>query len=311
MSAADAPDSEAPAGEVAEAVVAFLADAERAGRLSARSLDAYRRDLKRLVAWAGRRGIDRLDQLDLHALRGFAAAEMRAGLDPRTIQRRLSAVRKWFGWLLREGRVAGNPAADLRAPRVRRKLPTTLDPDQVLKLLELPGTGPLDVRDRALMELCYSSGLRVSELADARWSRLDEREGLLRVIGKGNKERIVPVGRHALTALAAWRPVHLERTGGGQDIIFTTRTGTPLSVRSIQQRITQRAREQGLDQHVHPHQLRHSFASHILESSGDLRAVQELLGHANLTTTQIYTHLDFQHLAEVYDRTHPRARGRR
>ena len=307
MSAADAPEP----GPLAQSVAAFLDDAERAGRLSPRSRDAYRRDLHRLLDWATRRGLDRLDELDLPALRAFAAAEMRSGLDPRTIQRRLSAIRKWFGWLERDGRIAGNPAADLRAPRVRRKLPTTLDPDQVLKLLELPGSGPLDVRDRALMELCYSSGLRVSELADARWSRLDEREGLLRVIGKGNKERIVPVGRHALAALDRWRPLHLDLTGGGEDVIFTTRTGTPLSVRSIQQRIAQRAREQGLDQRVHPHQLRHSFASHILESSGDLRAVQELLGHANLATTQIYTHLDFQHLAEVYDRTHPRARSRR
>jgi len=307
VSDADAPEP----GPLARAVAAFLDDAERAGRLSPRSRDAYRRDLKRLLGWAERRGLERLDELDLPALRAFAAAEMRSGLDPRTIQRRLSAIRKWFGWLERDGRVAGNPAADLRAPRVRRKLPITLDPDQVLKLLELPGNGPLDVRDRALMELCYSSGLRVSELADARWSRLDEREGLLRVIGKGNKERIVPVGRHALAALATWRPLHMDLAGGGEDVIFTTRTGTPLSVRSIQQRIAQRAREQGLDQRVHPHQLRHSFASHILESSGDLRAVQELLGHANLATTQIYTHLDFQHLAEVYDRTHPRARSGR
>jgi len=307
VSDVDAPEP----GPLASAVAAFLDDAERAGRLSPRSRDAYRRDLKRLLGWAERRGLERLDELDLPALRAFAAAEMRSGLDPRTIQRRLSAIRKWFGWLERDGRVAGNPAADLRAPRVRRKLPITLDPDQVLKLLELPGNGPLDVRDRALMELCYSSGLRVSELADARWSRLDEREGLLRVIGKGNKERIVPVGRHALAALATWRPLHMDLAGGGEDVIFTTRTGTPLSVRSIQQRIAQRAREQGLDQRVHPHQLRHSFASHILESSGDLRAVQELLGHANLATTQIYTHLDFQHLAEVYDRTHPRARSGR
>lgn len=311
MSNGAGPDANRPGGELVDAVAAFLLDLERAGRLSPRSREAYRRDLKRLLTWADARGIVRLDALDLTALRGFAAAEMRAGLDPRTIQRRLSALRKWFDWLERQGRVKGNPAADLRAPRTRRKLPVTLDPDQVLKLLELPGTSPLDVRDRALMELCYSSGLRVSELADARWSRLDEREGLLRVIGKGNKERIVPVGRHALKALDAWRPLHLGLTGGEEDIIFTTRTGSPLSVRSIQQRMAQRAREQGIDQRVHPHQLRHSFASHILESSGDLRAVQELLGHANLSTTQIYTHLDFQHLAEVYDRTHPRARSKR
>lgn len=309
MGDAAAPD-DAAANELAAAIDRFLADAERAGRLSPRTLDAYRRDLRRLLDWTRKRDLDRIEDLDLPTLRGFAAAEMRAGLDPRTIQRRLSAIRKWFDWLQRGGRVSGNPAADLKAPRTRRKLPVTLDPDQVLKLLELPGDGTLDVRDRALMELCYSSGLRVSELADARWSRLDEREGLLRVIGKGDKERIVPVGRHALAALAAWRPHQYDATHGSEDVIFTTLKGKPLSVRAIQQRMALRAREQGLGQHVHPHQLRHSFASHILESSGDLRAVQELLGHANLSTTQIYTHLDFQHLAEVYDKTHPRARGR-
>jgi len=299
------------AESIASAIESFLDDCSNRGRLARASIAAYRRDLQRLAAWCRKQDIDSIDRLDATALRGFAASMGRAGLDPRSIQRHLSALRKFFRYLVDHGRMGANPAADLKAPRARRKLPRTLDPDQVLKLLELPGNGPLDVRDRALMELCYSSGLRVSELADARWSRLDEREGLLRVIGKGNKERIVPVGRHALAALATWRPLHMDLAGGGEDVIFTTRTGTPLSVRSIQQRIAQRAREQGLDQRVHPHQLRHSFASHILESSGDLRAVQELLGHANLATTQIYTHLDFQHLAEVYDRTHPRARSGR
>ncbi|MCA1779078.1 MAG: tyrosine-type recombinase/integrase, partial [Xanthomonadaceae bacterium] len=168
----------------------------------------------------------------------------------------------------------------------------------------------LDIRDRAMLELCYSSGLRVSELADARWSRLDMDQGLLRVIGKGDKERIVPVGRHAVAALRQWRSIHVSIAGPEQQKILTTGRGKPLGVRAIQKRIAQRARSQGIDQHVHPHQLRHSFASHILESCGDLRAVQELLGHANLSTTQIYTHLDFQHLAEVYDRSHPRARSK-
>ncbi|MEX2500708.1 MAG: tyrosine recombinase XerC [Wenzhouxiangellaceae bacterium] len=293
---------------ISAAVESFLADCHSRGRLAPASLSAYRRDLKRLNQWCEKQGMERLETIDAAALRSFAASMSRAGLDPRSIQRHLSAIRKFFRYLVDHGLVDANPAADLKAPRTRRKLPRTLDPDQVLQLLEIKGDAPLDDRDRAMLELCYSSGLRVSELADARWDRLDTEQGLLRVIGKGNKERIVPVGRHALTALEKWRRTAASFSRGDSPWIFTTARGNPLGIRAIQKRIGQRARSQGLGQHVHPHQLRHSFASHILESSGDLRAVQELLGHANLSTTQIYTHLDFQHLAEVYDRAHPRAK---
>ena len=279
-----------------------------AGRLSLSSQDSYRRDLKKFAQWCKRNAVDDLKTIDAQHLRSFSASEARAGLNPRSIQRRLSALRKLFGFMAEHGTIKTNPASDLRAPRARRKLPRTLDPDQVLQLLDLPGDEPLDVRDRALLELCYSSGLRVSELAAVRWDRLDLDQGLLRVIGKGNKERIVPVGRHAIQALLAWRLHQDQCAGDPPQRVFTTLRNTPMTVRAIQKRFDLRARQQGLDQSVHPHQLRHSFASHILESSGDLRAVQELLGHANLSTTQIYTHLDFQHLAEVYDRTHPRAR---
>ncbi|MDT8438006.1 MAG: tyrosine recombinase XerC [Wenzhouxiangellaceae bacterium] len=291
-----------------QAVEAFLADQRARGRLAEASLRAYGRDLKRLGEWTRARAIEHIEQLDAGHLTAYVASLARAGLDPRSIQRQLSALRKFGAWLHDSGRLRRNPALDLKAPRARRKLPRTLDPDQVAQLLEISGERPLDLRDRALLELCYSSGLRVSELADARWQRLDANEGLLRVIGKGDKERVVPVGRHALTALARWREVARDLPPAESDWIFTTLKGKPLGVRAIQKRIAQRARSQGLDVHVHPHQLRHSFASHILESSGDLRAVQELLGHANLATTQIYTHLDFQHLAQVYDRAHPRAR---
>ncbi|MGK7295193.1 MAG: tyrosine recombinase XerC [Candidatus Wenzhouxiangella sp. M2_3B_020] len=287
---------------------AFLDDCRRRGRLADASLKAYARDLARLAHWCRSQGLDDACEVSAVHLRGFAASMSRAGLDPRTIQRHLSAVRKFFGFLVEAGELSANPAGDLKAPRGRRKLPRTLDPDQVLQLLEIEGDSPLDVRDRAMLELCYSSGLRVSELADVRWDRLDLQEGLLRVVGKGNKERIVPVGRHAVGALERWRAAAVSFADCDSAWVFVTRRGTPMGVRAIQKRIAQRARSQGLGQHVHPHQLRHSFASHILESSGDLRAVQELLGHANLSTTQIYTHLDFQHLAEVYDRTHPRAR---
>lgn len=288
----------------------FIDAASRAARLAPTSIRAYGRDLERFTRWCREQQLEQPAQIDPLHLRSYTAGLARAGMDPRSIQRHLSALRRFFAYLLDDGRIGSNPADALKAPRVRRKLPRTLDPDQVLQLLEIQGRAPLDLRDRALLELCYSSGLRVSELADARWQRLDPAEGLIRVIGKGDKERIVPVGRHALAALARWRDCARDLPQPERDWIFTTLKGKPLGVRAIQKRIAQRARSQGLDCHVHPHQLRHSFASHILESSGDLRAVQELLGHANLSTTQIYTHLDFQHLAEVYDRTHPRARRR-
>lgn len=296
------------AESILSAIESFLADCNTRGRLAPTSVTAYRRDLRRLATWCARNEIERPEQLDSATLRSFVASMGRAGLDPRSIQRHLSAMRKFFRYLVDHGLIDADPSSDLKAPRARRKLPRTLDPDQVLQLLDIKGDKPLDIRDRAMLELCYSSGLRVSELADARWDRLDATQGLLRVIGKGNKERIVPVGRHALTALDEWRRTVASFSSGESPYIFTTAKGNALGIRAIQKRIGERAVSQGLGQRVHPHQLRHSFASHILESSGDLRAVQELLGHANLSTTQIYTHLDFQHLAEVYDQTHPRAK---
>lgn len=296
---------------IAASLQDFVDAITRAARLAPASISAYGRDLERFQHWCRAQGLEQPGQIDPLHLRSYAAGLARDGMDPRSIQRHISALRRYFAYLLDDGRIRTNPTDGLKAPRVRRKLPLTLDPDQVLQLLEIPGDKPLDLRDRALLELCYSSGLRVSELADACWHRLDAAEGLIRVIGKGDKERIVPVGRHALAALARWRDCARDLPQPERDWIFTTLKGKPLGVRAIQKRVAQRARSQGLDCHVHPHQLRHSFASHILESSGDLRAVQELLGHANLSTTQIYTHLDFQHLAEVYDRTHPRARQRR
>lgn len=301
-------DRPSSANAIEAAIESFIAAAGQRGRLAEATLDAYRRDLVRLSRWCRKRGIERLSELDAARLREFTAGLARNGLDPRSIQRQLSALRTFFGHLHRSGSLGADPAADLRAPRARRKLPRTLDPDAVSRLLDIPGDRPIDLRDRALLELCYSSGLRVSELADTRWDRLDPDEGILHVIGKGDKERVVPVGRHALAALSAWREVCARLGWPPSEFVFVTARGRPMTVRAIQKRIALRAREQGLDQHVHPHQLRHSFASHILESSGDLRAVQELLGHANLSTTQVYTHLDFQHLAEVYDQAHPRAR---
>jgi integrase/recombinase XerC len=217
----------------------------------------------------------------------------------------LSACRSFFNFLARDGAVAANPAAGVHSPKLRRKLPEVLDVDEVGALLEFPPGDPEAVRDRALFELLYSSGLRVSELTGVHWRDLDFGEGLVRVTGKGSKTRIVPVGGKALAALQTLRE---QDHPGADDVLVHGRLGRPLTANGVRARLKRRARDQGVWKRVYPHLLRHSFASHMLESSGDLRAVQEMLGHADISTTQIYTHLDFQHLARVYDAAHPRAR---
>ena len=286
----------------------FLSHLEIERRMSAHTLDAYRRDLDALAAWAGEQGIDDPATLHTEQLRAFVASEHRRGLSPKSLQRRLSACRSFYQWLLRHGRVAANPAAALRAPKAPRKLPQVLDVDEAVQLVELPTDAPLGLRDRAMLELFYSSGLRLSELCALRWRDLHLADGLVDVRGKGGKERIVPVGSHARAALEAWRSDTHARNG--DDPVFPGRGGGPISARAVQIRMRQLAQRQGLFKRVHPHLLRHSFASHVLESSGDLRGVQELLGHADISTTQIYTHLDFGHLAKVYDAAHPRAKRR-
>jgi integrase/recombinase XerC len=272
--------------------------------MSAHTLDAYKRDLEALAAWAKDNGIDPLETLQPEQLRAFVAAEHRRGLSPKSLQRRLSAVRSWFQWLLKHGRIVANPAAGIRAPKAPRKLPQVLDPDEAARLVEVPTDVPLGRRDRALLELFYSSGLRLSELCGLRWHDLDLDEGIVTVLGKGSRQRVVPVGSHARKALGEWRN---ETHAAGDAPVFPGRNG-PITPRAVQLRLRQLAQRQGLFKRVHPHLLRHSFASHVLESSGDLRGVQELLGHADIATTQIYTHLDFQHLAKVYDAAHPRAK---
>ena len=276
--------------------------------MSANTLDAYRRDLEALVQWSGAMGVADVATLDGEQLRGFIAAEHRRGLTPKSLQRRLSACRGFYAWLLKHGRIAANPVASVRAPKAARKLPQVLDVDEAVQLVELPTDAPLGVRDRAILELFYSSGLRLSELCALRWHDLDLGEGLVQVLGKGSKQRIVPVGSHACAALEAWR----KDSGGKHDApVFPGRGGKPITPRAVQLRLRQLAQRQGIFKRVHPHLLRHSFATHVLESSGDLRGVQELLGHADIGTTQIYTHLDFQHLAKEYDGAHPRARRKR
>lgn len=272
---------------------------------SVHTLAGYRRDLDRLVAFARALPIDRWEALAGAQMQRFLAAEHRRGLSPTSVQRLLSACRGLFHDLMREGRLQVSPAVGLHAPKARRRLPQVLDADEMARLLEFEPIGPEDVRDRAMLELFYSSGLRLSELCGLRWGDLRLEEGLARVRGKGGKVRDVPIGRQAREALAQLR--QQAPADAGQPV-FKGRAGGAISPNTVQQRVRAIALRQGIDKRVHPHLLRHSCASHLLESSGDLRGVQELLGHADIATTQIYTHLDFQHLARVYDAAHPRAR---
>ncbi|HEV8693903.1 MAG TPA: tyrosine recombinase XerC [Lysobacter sp.] len=288
------------------AIEDFLAYLAVERQMSAHTLDAYRRDLEALSQWTQPQGLD-VVTLQADQLRLFVAAEHRRGLSPKSLQRRLSACRSFYVWLLKHSRIAANPAVAIRAPKAPRKLPQVLDPDEAKALVEVPTDAPLGLRDRALLELFYSSGLRLSELCALRWRDLDLNGGLVTVLGKGRKQRSVPLGSHARNALHEWR----ASTGTTQDAhVFPGRNGA-ITPRAVQLRIRQLAQRQGLFKRVHPHLLRHSFASHILESSGDLRGVQELLGHADIATTQIYTHLDYQHLAKVYDAAHPRAKRKK
>ena len=295
----------ASAATASPPVEAFLSHLQVERRMSAHTLDAYRRDLDALAAWATDQGGDDPVVLHTEQLRAFIAAEHRRGLSPKSLQRRLSACRSFYQWLLKHGRIAASPAAGIRAPKAPRKLPQVLDVDEAVQLVELPTDAPLGVRDRAILELFYSSGLRLSELCALRWRDLDLADGLVTVLGKGSKQRSVPVGSHARKALDDWRR---ESQGQPDAPVFPGRGGATITPRAVQIRLRQLAQRQGLFKRVHPHLLRHSFASHVLESSGDLRGVQELLGHADIATTQIYTHLDYQHLAKVYDGAHPRAK---
>ena len=279
-------------------------------RLSPHTLGAYRRDLEKLLAFAQAHAVTDFSVFNVHHARAFAADLRRAGLSGRSIRRALSAARGLYRYLQREKLAACNPFAGVIAPKAGHRLPRTLSVDQVSLLLSVKAEKPLAIRDLAIMELMYSSGLRLSELANLDLAELDLRDDLVRVTGKGGKTRVVPVGRFAHSAVNAWLSQRASIVAQAERAVFVSRHGRRLSPRSIQARIAYWAKVQGLDVRVSPHMLRHSFASHLLESSGELRVVQELLGHANVSTTQVYTHLDFQQLAKVYDRAHPRARKR-
>ncbi|MBJ6135979.1 tyrosine recombinase XerC [Marinobacter litoralis] len=288
----------------------FLNHLSSEKRHSPRTCEHYLRDLQRLGAWLPTVGIERWSRLTSHDVRRYVANLSKAGLGGRSIARHLSSIRRFYQFLLREGIAHDNPALDIRAPKSGRRLPKVADVDQLNQLLDVNPDDPLEVRDLAMFELMYSSGLRLSELAGLNLDAVDLAGGEVRVLGKGSKERLLPVGAKAAAAIRRWLKCRAQFVAGSEPAMFVSQRGNRLSLRSIQARLARWGSVQGADQRLHPHMLRHSFASHMLESSGDLRAVQELLGHADIATTQVYTHLDFQHLARVYDQSHPRARRR-
>ena len=286
----------------------FIRHLEFERRLSPQTCKSYRRDLVSLLAFREYSKVDSWRGMDSEHFRAFSASCFRKGLSSRTIQRRLSASRTFFRYLIREKHIDKNPITDVSAPKGKKRLPGNLDADRMARLLEIPGKGPLVDRDRAILELLYSSGLRLSELTGLNCGDVDMRGGTVHVTGKGSKDRIVPVGRKAIQALTRWDQSRVQLANADEKALFVSNRGTRISPRSVQARVSHWARKQGIDTNVYPHLFRHSFATHLLESSHDLRGVQELLGHANIATTQVYTHLDFQHLAQIYDQTHPRAR---
>ena len=292
---------------------AFLRHLALERRLSPRTVESYGRDLEGLATWCAGESIGAWRELGTIKLSRYLAARHGAGLSPRSLARALAAIRAFVRWGLKQGVFERDPTVSVRPPKIRRTLPPTLDVDEAARLM-IPEAGddsPETCRDRALMELLYSSGLRLAEVASLDLTDVDLAEGLARVTGKGNKTRIVPVGSKAREAIKAWLKVRATLAPPEEQALFVSRRGTRLARRSIEARVSHWAKKLGFDRRVYPHLLRHAFATHMLESSGDLRAVQELLGHASIATTQVYTHLDFQHLARTYDKAHPRAQRKR
>ncbi|MFO1315331.1 MAG: tyrosine recombinase XerC [Burkholderiales bacterium] len=287
----------------------LAAFARHLGAQPAHTRDAYLRDVTQLAAAAGDAALPSLKRAQLARILASFHAK---GLSGRSLARMLSAWRAFYRFLLERDRALGeDPCAGLKAPRSGKRLPSALTPDEAVRLVTIEGDDAASVRDRALLELAYSSGLRLSELAGLDVDRIDLAGGEVRVWGKGAKERVVPVGVAARDAVAAWLARRAALPVGDERALFVGATGRRLSGRTIERRLAAWAVRQGLDRHVHPHMLRHSFASHVLQSSGDLRAVQEMLGHASIASTQVYTHLDFQALAKVYDAAHPRAKRKK
>jgi integrase/recombinase XerC len=286
-------------------LVGFLAYLEQERRLSRHTVENYGRDVRLLLTLNGSAPFE---ELRVHHIRRFVARLHGKGLGGRSLARVLSAWRSFFHYLAREHGLQQNPCIGVRPPRAAKRLPAALSPEEAARLLELPAGTDLALRDLAIMELMYSSGLRLSELTSLRLGDVDFAEATVRVLGKGAKTRVVPVGRVAVETLLKWLEVRTRLAAPEVQAVFINRHGQPLGARTVQARVRAWAISQGLAVNVHPHMLRHSFASHVLQSSGDLRAVQEMLGHASISSTQVYTHLDWQHLAKVYDAAHPRAK---
>ena len=281
-------------------------------RLSANTLKAYRRDLAQLINFCDQQGHNQWSELNGHHLRRFIAERHRSGLGSQSLQRELSACRSFFTYLIKIRHLVNNPAAGIRAPKAAKSLPHVLDVDQVNALLEVEPMDALETRDLAMWELLYSSGLRVGELVKVNLTDIDLSGRTIHVVsGKGQKSRLLPLGQKAVTAIRAWFLERISCHKQDDMALFISKNGSRLSTRSVQSRLERWRKRQGLQGRLYPHMLRHSFASHMLESSRDLRAVQELLGHSNISTTQVYTHLDFQHLASVYDQAHPRAKQKK
>jgi len=278
----------------------FLHHLEAEKRFSANTVSSYRKDLESLEKYCLDQKITAWRKLRTHHLRTYAAKIFSRGLGPRSIQRRLSGIRSFMNYLLREGLIKSNPASGIKTPKAPKRLPNVL-------LLNIPETNPISIRDKAILELLYSSGLRLTELVNLNPIDLNLKDKSLMVMGKGGKTRMVPIGQKAIEAVNQWLDVRSQLAKIDEEALFVGSTGARLGQRAIQARITHWGKKNGIQQSVYPHLLRHSFATHLLEASGDLRAVQELLGHKDISTTQIYTHLDFQHLAETYNKAHPRS----
>lgn len=290
-------------------IEAFLYKLKHERQYSLHTIDNYARDLNRFYDFCEKSSTPNWEQIHTKDIQAFVAQRHRSGISGKTIQRELSALRSFFNFLIVEAQLTSNPAKDVQAPKVARKLPKTLDTDQVQHYLNIDDNSLLAIRDKAMIEVLYSSGLRLAELIGLNIHDLDLQQGLMNVTGKGKKTRRVPLGRQAIQATKQWLKKRVELNIQDNDAVFLSQNGKRISARSVQLRLRHWAQKQAMSSHIHPHMLRHSFASHILESSGDLRAVQELLGHSDISTTQIYTHLDFQHLSKVYDHAHPRARN--
>lgn len=294
--------------EAREAVQSFIEYLRGEKRASTHTLTSYQRDLIRLQDYCSAQGIEQWQQLQTNDIRLYLASRHKGNIGSKTIQRELAAIRSFYRFLLKIEFVEHNPAQGVQAPKSAKKLPRVLDVDQVAGVLDAPSDALLEIRDLAMFELFYSSGLRLTELVMLDLSDVSLDDGSLRVrFGKGGKQRQVPIGSKAVKALDLWLASRPENTSPA---MFISRRGARLGQRSVQLRLERWCVKNGLSEHIHPHMLRHSFASHLLEASQDIRAVQELLGHSNIGTTQIYTHLDFQHLAKIYDQAHPRAKKR-